>query len=67
MSLKRMFCTIGINGIYECVKDLNGDPLSETGTIYYKHILERIHNHAVKVSKLEFSLIVKSFRRIISK
>lgn len=53
MSLKRMFCTIGINGIYECVKELipNQDPLSEQGLEYYKFILEYIHSYAENISK----------------
>ena len=51
MSLKRMFCTIGITGIYECVSELIGDPLSEEGITYYKHILQQIHNYADEASK----------------
>jgi ribonucleoside-triphosphate reductase len=51
MSLNRLFCTIGINGIYECIKELIDEPLSETGIMYYKFILERIHNHAEMASK----------------
>lgn len=58
MSLKRMFCTFGINGIYECVNELvnvksdsRGDPLSEEGLEYYKYVLSRIHNHAESASK----------------
>lgn len=51
MNLKRMFCTIGINGIYECVKELIDDPLSEEGVLYYKHVLQRIHAFAENASK----------------
>jgi len=51
MSLKRMFCTIGINGIYECVKELIDEPLSEEGIMYYKLILNQIHTYAESISK----------------
>lgn len=51
MDLKRMFCTIGINGIYECVKELVDDPLSEEGLDYYKYVLSKIHNYAESISK----------------
>lgn len=51
MNLQRMFCTIGINGIYECVKELLSDPLSEEGVSYYKHILQHIHMFAENASK----------------
>lgn len=51
MSLKRMFCTIGINGIYECVKELIDEPLSDEGITYYKHILQKIHMYAENASK----------------
>lgn len=51
MSLKRMFCTVGINGIYECVKELVADPLSDEGVMYYKYILEYIHNYTENASK----------------
>lgn len=50
MSLSRMFCTFGINGIYECVSELTDDPLSELGMMYYKHILEYIHNYTENAS-----------------
>lgn len=51
MSLKRMFCTVGINGIYECVKELVVDPLSDDGIMYYKYVLEYIHNYTENASK----------------
>lgn len=51
MNLKRMFCTIGINGIYECVKELIDEPLSEEGIMYYKLILNQIHTYAETISK----------------
>jgi ribonucleoside-triphosphate reductase len=51
MNLNRMFCTIGINGIYECVKELIDDPLSEEGMMYYQHILNHIHQYAERISK----------------
>jgi ribonucleoside-triphosphate reductase (formate) len=51
MNLKRMFCTFGINGIYECVKELINEPLSEEGVMYYKHILGAIHSYAEDISK----------------
>lgn len=51
MDMNRMFCTIGINGIYECVKELVDQPLSDKGILYYKHILGRIHNYAENISK----------------
>jgi ribonucleoside-triphosphate reductase len=51
MSLKRMFCTIGINGIYECVKEIINDPLSREGIIFYKYILNKIHTYAENASK----------------
>jgi ribonucleoside-triphosphate reductase (formate) len=51
MSLKRMFCTIGINGIYECISEMVEDPLSEEGLKLYEYVLKRIHNHAESASK----------------
>jgi ribonucleoside-triphosphate reductase len=57
MSLNRLFCTIGINGIYECVKEITEDPLSETGVMYYKFILEQIHNYAECASKKENNIL----------
>lgn len=51
MNMKRLFCTIGINGIYECVKEINDKPLSEAGTEYYKYILGNIHEYTENASK----------------
>lgn len=51
MNLKRMFCTIGINGIYECVKELVDEPLSPEGIMYYKYILGAIHKYVESISK----------------
>lgn len=51
MSLKRMFCTIGINGIYECVKEIVGNTFDERGIMYYKYILGKIHDYAENASK----------------
>jgi len=51
MNLQRMFCTIGINGIYECVKELINDPLSDEGITYYQRILGTIHSYAENISK----------------
>jgi len=51
MHLNRLFCTIGVNGIYECVKELGVDPISEVGQTYYKLILGYIKNYSVEKSK----------------
>jgi ribonucleoside-triphosphate reductase len=51
MHLSRMFCTFGINGIYECVKEMIDEPLSTEGIMYYKHVLGIIHNYAETISK----------------
>jgi len=51
MSINRMFCTIGINGIYECVRELiDDDPLSKQGLMYYEHILKMIHRMTTDAS-----------------
>jgi ribonucleoside-triphosphate reductase len=51
MSLKRLFCTIGINGIFECVNEINNNPLSEEGMEYYKRVLGGIREYAENASK----------------
>ena len=51
MNMKRLFCTIGINGIYECVNEINNKPLSDEGIEYYKYILGNIHEYAETASK----------------
>ena len=51
MHLNRMFCTFGINGIYECVKELIEEPLSNEGITYYKFVLGKIHSYAESISK----------------
>lgn len=51
LDLHRMFCTFGINGIYECVNEITGDPISKEGAEYYKYILSKIHEYTKSISK----------------
>jgi ribonucleoside-triphosphate reductase len=50
MNLSRLFCTIGINGAYECVQELGYDPLSREGMKIYEHVLSIIHNFSISIS-----------------
>lgn len=51
MSLSRLFCTIGINGIYECSQEIAGDALSEQGKSVSKEILQVIHQYTISATE----------------
>jgi len=55
MNLNRLFCTIGINGIYECVEEITENPFSQEGLSYYKQILEFINDYTKKINETIFN------------
>lgn len=51
MSMRRMFSTFGINGVYECVEELGYSMCTSEGRSLARDILERIRLYAAECSK----------------
>jgi ribonucleoside-triphosphate reductase (formate) len=52
MSMRRLFSTFGINGVYECVEELGYSMFTEAGRVLARDILEHIRSYAAECSKL---------------
>ncbi|MFA6262960.1 MAG: anaerobic ribonucleoside-triphosphate reductase [Candidatus Babeliales bacterium] len=51
MSMRRLFSTFGINGVYECVEEMGYSMLTEAGRVLARDILEHIRSYAAECSK----------------